>query len=60
MELLRYIWGELSASQQLELMKRPPQSNHKSHLADVKDIIASVRKRGDEALLEYTKTFDRA
>ena len=60
MQLLRYIWGELSASQQLELMKRPPQSDRKSHLAEVEDIIASVRKRGDEALLEYTKTFDRA
>ena len=29
-------------------------------LADVNDIIASVRQHGDEALLEYTKTFDRA
>ena len=60
MVLQRYNWAALSAGQRLELLKRPPVRNQMSHQSDVLSIIASVRERGDSALLDYTKKFDRA
>ena len=41
-----------------DLLKRSP-NNYDSYADTVADIVNDVRKRGDAALFEYTKKFDR-
>lgn len=41
-----------------DLLKRSP-NNYDSYADTVADIVNDVRKRGDEALFEYTKKFDK-
>ncbi len=54
-----YKWGELSDSQQDSLLARP-YTNNDAIVEKVKSIISDVRLRGDLALAEYTKNYDRA
>ena len=51
--------GEARANLLSDLIKRSP-DDYGPYEATVKEIVADVHKRGDEAVLEYTAKFDKA
>jgi len=53
-------WAELDERQQTEVLQRPAASQDPSVRANTEEILASVRKNGDDALLELTQRFDKA
>lgn len=55
-----HTWSEMSARQQAGILRRPVLDAHESIREDVLAIIDAVRQRGDAALREYTRQFDRA
>jgi histidinol dehydrogenase len=54
------IWKSLSARQRLAALQRPAQSSRAQLSATVAEIIATVRREGDDALRIYTAKFDGA
>ncbi len=57
--MLRIITDQTEAQQELHrISERTNNDNIEKQSAVVKDIIATVRQKGDEALLEYTEKFD--
>ncbi|WP_017293478.1 histidinol dehydrogenase [Geminocystis herdmanii] len=57
--MLRIITDSVTARQELQrISDRTHNEQIETQSAIVKEIIATVRKRGDEALLEYTEKFD--
>ena len=57
--MLRIITDKTEAKQELQrISERTYNENIELQSATVKEIIATVRKKGDQALLEYTKKFD--
>lgn len=57
--MLTVNWQTLSEKQQANLLSRPAINASDNINAIVTDIIANIRSRGDEALIEYTKKFDQ-
>lgn len=53
------VWQSLSDNQQESLLQRPAITEGANITAIVSDVIADVRQRGDEALLELTEKFDK-
>ncbi len=51
-------WNQLDASQRVAALARPPQARSASLRDGVAQIIANVRARGDDALLELTERHD--
>ena len=57
-QMTSYRYSELSASQRIDLLKRP--SIKSAAIMDIaRPILSAVRERGDAALLEFTAKFDR-
>ena len=57
--MLRIITDKTEAKQELQrISERTYNENIELQSATVKEIIATVRKKGDQALLEYTEKFD--
>lgn len=54
------IWKTLSPSRQAEVLTRPALGDEADIGTVVRDIIAAVRSRGDEALRELSQRFERA
>lgn len=54
------IWKSLSPARQAEVLTRPALGDEADIGAVVREIIASVRARGDEALRELSQRFERA
>jgi len=52
-------WNQLTAEQQQAALKRPALAQSAKLTETVTEIITAIRERGDEALLEYTRRFDR-
>ncbi|MGB5335914.1 MAG: histidinol dehydrogenase, partial [Woeseiaceae bacterium] len=53
-------WSSLSEEQQSALLQRPAVSQDAAIRASTASIIAAVRDRGDAAVRELTRDFDRA
>lgn len=53
------VWQSLSDKQQESLLQRPAITEGANITAIVSEVIADVRQRGDEALLELTEKFDK-
>jgi histidinol dehydrogenase len=53
-------WSELEEPARRDLLRRPAQVNAVHVLARVREIVADVRERGDEALKDYAARFDKA
>ena len=53
------VWQSLSENQQESLLQRPAITEGANITATVSALIADVRQRGDEALLELTEKFDK-
>ena len=53
-------WKSLSARQRLAALQRPAQSSRAQLSATVAEIVATVRREGDDALRIYTAKFDGA
>ncbi|MGF1884599.1 histidinol dehydrogenase [Photobacterium profundum] len=53
------VWQSLSEKQQESLLQRPAITEGANITAIVADVIADIRQRGDEALLDLTEKFDR-
>jgi histidinol dehydrogenase len=53
-------WSVLSPAERAAALRRPTQQDAEELHRRVRDIIATVRARGDEALIEYTQQFDGA
>jgi len=53
-------WASLSAAERRAVLRRPAQDSAEEIQQRVRLIIADVRARGDQALLEYTQRFDGA
>jgi len=53
-------WASLSAAERRDALRRPAQADSDALNTKVREIIATVRSRGDAALLDYTKRFDGA
>ncbi|MCW8092526.1 histidinol dehydrogenase [Alteromonas sp. ASW11-130] len=51
-------WNTLTAEQQTQILMRPASTTAASVSEKVKNIISSVKERGDEAVLEFTRQFD--
>ncbi|WP_349258742.1 histidinol dehydrogenase [Steroidobacter sp.] len=51
-------WSSLSADERRAALRRPAQADTDGLHRRVSEIIANVRSRGDEALLDYTARFD--
>ncbi len=51
-------WKDLNETERVEILSRPATSDNGTKAQIVADIIANIRQRGDEALLEYSKKFD--
>jgi len=60
MRLPFYNWADLEEQQRAELLRRPAASQHESIRSGVQAIIGAVRTRGDAALVELTRKYDRA
>lgn len=58
-EIKRLDWNALTDAGRSEALARPPQSRADELRAGVAGIIADVRVRGDEALLELSAKYDR-
>jgi len=54
----RLIWSELNETERGDALTRPAQSRAETLRTGVADIVAQVRKRGDEALRELTLRHD--
>ena len=54
------IWSALSPAERRAALRRPGQANAEDMQQRVREIIADVRTRGDEALFDYAKRFDGA
>lgn len=52
-------WKDLDAAARQEILARPATSDDGSKARLVADIISNIRARGDEALFEYSRKFDR-
>ncbi|RWX55242.1 histidinol dehydrogenase [Photobacterium chitinilyticum] len=52
------VWQSLSDNQQESLLQRPAITEGANITAIVSDVIADVRQRGDDALLDLTEKFD--
>ncbi|WP_354625541.1 histidinol dehydrogenase [Psychromonas sp. MME2] len=52
-------WTSLSNDEQKQLLARPAMADSSSLTNTVTEIITSVRANGDQALLDYTKRFDK-
>ena len=53
------VWQSLSENQQESLLQRPAITEGANITAIVSEVIADVRQRGDEAILELTEKFDK-
>ncbi len=53
-------WKSLTARQRLAALQRPAQASRDTISATVADIVATVRREGDDALRIYTAKFDGA
>jgi histidinol dehydrogenase len=53
------VWQSLSENQQESLLQRPAITEGANITAIVAEVVADVRQRGDEALLDLTEKFDR-
>ncbi len=53
------IWKDLSAQEQQEALLRPAQASSEKVNQIVTSIISRIRKEGDTALFEYSKTLDK-
>ena len=53
-------WKSLSARQRLAALQRPAQASREQLSATVAEIVATVRREGDDALRIYTAKFDGA
>ena len=51
-------WTSLTEIQKQQALARPEQLNDPKLFADVQAIIARVQQQGDQALLDYNRTFD--
>ncbi|MGH8186755.1 MAG: histidinol dehydrogenase, partial [Steroidobacteraceae bacterium] len=51
-------WSRLTPDERRDALLRPAQAHAERLPEQVREIIANVRARGDEALLEYTRKFD--
>ena len=51
-------WSELSAQQRTESLRRPTQRDTAELHAQVTEVLADVRVRGDAAVREYTQRYD--
>ncbi|MEL0629845.1 histidinol dehydrogenase [Psychromonas aquatilis] len=52
-------WKQLSPEQQSNLLSRPAMADSAGLSTTVTDIIDNIRQNGDQALLDYTKRFDK-
>ena len=52
-------WSSLDEAARKACLKRPAQESEGTVQSIVKDIISNIRARGDEALLEYSRTLDK-
>lgn len=52
-------WQQLTSEQQTNLLTRPAMADALGLSATVSEIIAAIRDQGDQALLEYSKRFDK-
>lgn len=52
-------WEELSSQERIACLKRPAVDSADSVQAIVSDIIKAITERGDEALVEFAKKFDK-
>ena len=52
-------WEQLTPEQQAQLLARPAMADSSGLTATVSEIIANIRQHGDQALLDYTKRFDK-
>jgi len=52
-------WEQLTSEQQVKLLARPAMADSSGLSATVSEIITNIRQDGDQALLEYTKRFDK-
>jgi len=53
-----FIWSDLDANARKDALSRPAAISDASLMDGVRDIMASVRKNGDAALIDYTERFD--
>ena len=51
-------WSSLSSDEKKQALARPAMANSQQLKQTVSDIIAKVETSGDEAVLDYTRTFD--
>lgn len=51
-------WSSLSADERRTALRRPAQTDGDALRDSVNEIVTDVRRRGDAALLEYTRRFD--
>ena len=52
-------WSQQTTEQQTKILARPAMSDSKSLADTVAEIISAIRTEGDNALLNYTKRFDK-
>ncbi len=52
-------WSDLSREAQQQLLSRPAMADSSALSNTVSEIIAAIRSKGDAALLEYSKRFDK-
>jgi histidinol dehydrogenase len=60
MRLSIHQWADLDESQRVALLQRPAASQDASVRAGAEEILAAVRAKGDDALIELTQRFDNA
>ena len=52
-------WSDLSGEEQQQLLSRPAMADSSALSNTVSEIITAIRSKGDSALLDYTKRFDK-
>jgi len=52
-------WSDLSGEEQQQLLSRPAMTDSAALSNTVSEIISAIRTKGDSALLEYSKRFDK-
>ena len=52
-------WNKTSAEGRVKALARPPQSQDRATADKVEAILRAVRERGDDALRDYSKQFDK-
>ncbi|MEC9374942.1 MAG: histidinol dehydrogenase, partial [Pseudomonadota bacterium] len=55
----KYIWANLDAAKQSEILQRPAVGVGPEIISDVQDIILNVRRRGDDALKELSLSIEK-